>query len=486
MRSLLTGFALLASALIAGAQPTPVTCTAATLTGARSLVLNGRTVTTAGLFSKVYYAVGTATFDGVSKVTFNVTSDTNAAQNVAQTLSGTYTLPSNCSGTVSITTGDTASYTLLAFNSGKNFTLTGQDANYVIGGSGGTQPSSCLTSTLSGAYAFSGNGFTTSLSALVGAYTISGLLQFDGAGAISGTWSTAINGVLTPDAITGHYTVSSSCVASATISDLAGNADTLNFTVTTVDGANFGLIGGSATNLFSVTGHSTFTNPGLAVGNSAGVSGGTPPGSLFSVYGFNLATGQAQPTSFPLPTTAANATVTVNNEAVPLVYVDKGQINAQMPLDIQPGVATLVVKNGTTVSNSVAIAVPSTPTPGVYIYGSNHAIAQNFPAYTLNAPSAAAAVGDVVIVYLNGGGAVQGQNSIITGHATPNGVFPVTNSYSATIGGQPAAVSFIGLTPGEAGLYQANITIPNIGAGSHPLIITIGGVASNTTQISTK
>ena len=157
-----------------------------------------------------------------------------------------------------------------------------------------------------------------------------------------------------------------------------------------------------------------------------------------------------------------------------------------MPLDIQPGVATLVVKNATAQSNSVAIAIPSTPVPGVFVYGSNHVVAQNYPSYALNSSSAPASVGEVVIVYFTGGGAVHGSSSIITGHATPNGVFPVAASYSATVDGVAATVGFAGLTPGYAGLYQANLTIPSVPAGQHPLVLTIGGVLSNSTTISTK
>jgi uncharacterized protein (TIGR03437 family) len=91
-----------------------------------------------------------------------------------------------------------------------------------------------------------------------------------------------------------------------------------------------------------------------------------------------------------------------------------------------------------------------------------------------------------VIVYFNGGGAVQGQSSITTGQATPNGIFPVTASYTATVDGVAATLDFVGLTPGDAGLYQANLVIPSVPAGDHPMVITIGGVASNSTTISTK
>ncbi len=226
--------------------------------------------------------------------------------------------------------------------------------------------------------------------------------------------------------------------------------------------------------------------PAIAsVVNAANVPGGIPPGTLFTIYGTNLATGVDQLTTFPLPNTAESVTVTVNGEDAPLLYVSPGQINAQMPLDIQPGVATVVVKNGTSVSFSVTTTVPATAVPGVLVYGNNHAVAQNYPSYSLNASTAPATVGDVVIVYLLGGGPVQGQSLLTTGQATPSAVFPVTENYSATVDGAAATVQFLGLTPGFAGLYQANVVIPSVVPGDHNLVITIGGNASNVTIIST-
>jgi uncharacterized protein (TIGR03437 family) len=91
-----------------------------------------------------------------------------------------------------------------------------------------------------------------------------------------------------------------------------------------------------------------------------------------------------------------------------------------------------------------------------------------------------------VIVYFNGGGPVQGPSSVLTGRATPDGTFPVTASYRATVDGVGAMLDFVGLTPGFVGLYQANLVIPSVPAGDHPLVLTVGGVASNSTTISTK
>jgi len=54
---------------------------------------------------------------------------------------------------------------------------------------------------------------------------------------------------------------------------------------------------------------------------------------------------------------------------------------------------------------------------------------------------------------------------------------------TVTIGGLPATVSFSGLTPGIAGEYQANVTIPaTVAAGDQvPLVMSIGGSSDTVT-----
>jgi uncharacterized protein (TIGR03437 family) len=54
------------------------------------------------------------------------------------------------------------------------------------------------------------------------------------------------------------------------------------------------------------------------------------------------------------------------------------------------------------------------------------------------------------------------------------------------IGGAPTTVEFSGLTPGEVGLYQVNAQVRvGVATGSAvPVVILIGGVASNTVTIA--
>jgi len=486
-RNLLAGLVLTASAAFA-TTPTPVTCTNATLNGTYSLLLTGRDVLPSAALTKAFFGVGNATFDGVGAFTFSMTVTTNATASVTETWSGTYSLPSNCLGSVTVTSGDVALLTLIPYNSGNDFTLTGQDGTYEYSGSGAPQPAACIAATFSGPFAFTGTGDIFSAGAITGVNSISGLLQFDGVSAITASWTVSTGSSQSSDTLTGKYSLGSACTASAALSDSSGIVYNLNMSLTTSDGANFALVLGNSNGAFTGTAHETYTNPGLAVELVAGVGLPTVPGSLISIYGTDLAAGTGQLTGFPLPPTIEKASVTVNGETVPLYFVDSTLINAQLPWDIAPGVATLVVTNGTTASNSVSINVSATAQPAVLIYGATHAVAQNIPSYIENSDSNPAPVGSEIVVYFTGGGPVTGQSALKAGAETPVQQFPVTETYSATVQGIAAQVLFCGLVEESVGgFYQANIIIPT-GAttGDRNLVLTIGGKASNTTTVSIK
>jgi uncharacterized protein (TIGR03437 family) len=369
-------------------------------------------------------------------------------------------------------------------------------------GSGSVQPVSCTASSISGTYAFSGTGNSSTIvmgtSSISSVNDISGLLQFDGRGNVTGSWSVATNQSPTADTVMGQYSVTSACLGSATVTDPSGSGWTLNFSVTSADGANFGVDIANLTSEFSASGHSTFTYPGLAVVNAASsAAGGTPPGSIFALYGSNLAEGSAQATRVPLPTTLLTTTVTVNGEAAPLFYVSAGQINAQMPWDIQPGIASVAVSSSpaglaqntaaevAASSNTVAVTVPASAVPGIAVqYPTNQAVVVN-PNQSENTPAAPAHVGDTVVAYFTGGGKVQAAGPLVTGSASPNGLSPVIGTVQVTVGGNMSpSVIYAGLTPTLVGVYQVNFVIPQVAAGDRNLILTINGVASATTTIS--
>jgi uncharacterized protein (TIGR03437 family) len=483
LRTILLGFVALPCGLFA--QTAPVTCSNATLTGPRAVTVTGRGVNTSVALSKTFQAVGAASFDGVGTVTFTLVTNTNVAQNMVQTWSGTYTLGSNCVGSVTTTSGDSGTFTLIAYNKGNGFTITGQDGTYALTGTGSPLPPACITSSLSGAYAFSGNGYSFSGNTVAGVNTVSGLLQFDGRGNITGSWSVAISGTATPDTVTGHYAVTSQCQGTGTVTDPSGASWSLNLSPTSVAAADFSLLIGNATSSFQVSGHSTFTNPGLSVTNAAnGGSSDTPPGSIFALYGSGLTTGSTQANVLPLPTTLLTTSVSINGAAAPLFYMSGGQINAQMPWNAQPGLAAVTVNYGSSMSNTAAVNIPAAATPEIFLYGSNRAVVQNAD-FSLNSSTAPAKVGDTVVGYFTGGGPVKAAGPLVSGAASPSGLSPVTGApVLVTVGGATASVSYIGLTPTLVGLYQVNFAVPKVASGDRNLVISIGGVASDPALIT--
>ena len=87
-------------------------------------------------------------------------------------------------------------------------------------------------------------------------------------------------------------------------------------------------------------------------------------------------------------------------------------------------------------------------------------------------------MGDVAVAYLTGAGPVNPAGPWISGHASPNGLSPVTEAATITVGGIAATVNYLGLTPTLVGLYQANFVVPQVAAGDRTLLITVGGTVS--------
>ncbi|HEY4359799.1 MAG TPA: SBBP repeat-containing protein [Bryobacteraceae bacterium] len=210
------------------------------------------------------------------------------------------------------------------------------------------------------------------------------------------------------------------------------------------------------------------------------------PGEWISFFGTNFTTGQFQSDKVPLGTALGGATVKVNGAPIPLYLVYPGQINAILPYETPLGNATVTVENGGIVSQSFTFPVQATA-PGIFLYGNNRAIVQNFApdgTVTLNTSANPVPAGDVVIAYLTGQGALD--HPVTSGDIAPLDqlVRPVA-SYSATIGGEPATVSFLGLTPGQISLDQADIVVPSdLAPGDYPLLIKIGNDTSNGPIIS--
>jgi uncharacterized protein (TIGR03437 family) len=209
---------------------------------------------------------------------------------------------------------------------------------------------------------------------------------------------------------------------------------------------------------------------------------GITPGALFSIFGSGLAQGRAQAGSLPLPTDLGGTRVWVNGQLIPLFYVDPSQINAQMPLEVSPGPAQLFVGAGSSRSQNIPFTV-ALAGPGVFTYGQNQAVVVNSNG-KVNSLSAPAHIGEKVTAYLTGGGPVHASGTWITGAASPAGPSPATLPVTITVNGQTASISYLGLTPGFVGLYQANFTMPTLPAGNYLMVVHACGQDSNGSYVS--
>ncbi len=205
------------------------------------------------------------------------------------------------------------------------------------------------------------------------------------------------------------------------------------------------------------------------------------PGGLFSIYGDSLSLITDQASSSTWPTTLGGVSVTINGIRAPLYYASKGLINGQVPYEVVPGTATVVVTiNGAqpaTITGQVVAA-----NPGLLLYNSR-ALAVN-PDASVNGPTAPASPNNFLILYLSGIG--NPDHAIATGAPAPS-VEPfdrVNYPASITVGGQSVRILYLGLAPGYPALAQANIIVPALPPGDYPVVVTVNGVQSNSANIT--
>jgi uncharacterized protein (TIGR03437 family) len=213
-----------------------------------------------------------------------------------------------------------------------------------------------------------------------------------------------------------------------------------------------------------------------AVVNAASLQRGpVAPGSLISIFGSNLAPAT---TSGP---SLGGVTLFVNGIPAPIQFVSPDQINAQVPFDAAGGPAIAELRLPAMPPAAIQFLIVPVA-PAIFASGANQAAVQNADG-TLNTQDNPAAAGSLITVYLTGQGAVT--PAVATGTPAPadplsRAAYPV----SATVGGQPAAITFAGLSPGSVGLFQVNLRLPMIGSGSYPLQVSVSGATSSPRLVS--
>jgi uncharacterized protein (TIGR03437 family) len=247
----------------------------------------------------------------------------------------------------------------------------------------------------------------------------------------------------------------------------------------------------------ALTGSGVYLNPQGVVNaaSSAPFTAQLSPGEFLTLYGTNLAPATTV-ASIPFPTKLGGVQVMINEIPAPIYFVSQGQIQVIVPYITMPNsVAQIQVINNGTNSNVVTQFTGAT---SVGVFGSNPANGQAdsigeaaalHPDYTLVTDASPAQVGETVALYLAGMGAVSGNP--VDGGAAPSSpldntsVTPQVYIYDTDGSGNSAqaTVTFSGLAPGFAGLYQINFTIPSGLDGGDEALEIYSGSDSDTDEV---
>jgi uncharacterized protein (TIGR03437 family) len=234
-----------------------------------------------------------------------------------------------------------------------------------------------------------------------------------------------------------------------------------------------------------------------AIRSAAASSSAVAPNSLASVYGRNLAAGEAQASFQPLPTALGGVTLAVTDATgatrnAPLVYVSPSQINFVVPEGTTPGVATFAVTNAsatqtfTTTVQSVAPTLFSVNGTGTGVAAATAIAVQAahpelqsavavFQCANSRCSSAPISLGVDTAVYVSlYGTGIRNRSSLA--------------SVAVIINGISVPVLYAGPAPNYPGLDQVNFGLPLSlqGAGESSVTLSVDGQTSNTVTINVR
>lgn len=223
--------------------------------------------------------------------------------------------------------------------------------------------------------------------------------------------------------------------------------------------------------------------------NGASFRNGIAPGAYVTIRGTNLASASRLWASSDfqngkLPASLDGVSVTVNNKPAFVEYISPTQLNVIAPADTATGPVEVKVTNNGVASDPMVVDLQSLA-PAFFAFDGRYLAATHadgslagkaglFPA----APAATTPVkpGETVILYGTGFGRT---NPEIAADVQTDQLAPLVAPVNITIGGQPATVTFAGLVPPFAHLYQFNVVVPaSVPAGDQAVVAETEGATS--------
>ncbi len=217
----------------------------------------------------------------------------------------------------------------------------------------------------------------------------------------------------------------------------------------------------------------------------AGVTGS----SWISVFGKNFSnttlTWDGADFSGGLPISLAGVSVTMNGKPTSISFVSPGQVNVLAPVDLGAGATRVEITTPDGTSSCDLTATPSLPA-----FYAPYASGENY--FVTGLSSVGALVGDpsidprvkravrpgeVISLFGTGFGDASDAPSTTSIFLAFTGSFPLRENPTITIGGVPVTdVAGYLVLPG---LYQFNITVPDVPDGAQPIVADFGSITSS-------
>jgi hypothetical protein len=223
MRSIRLLTALVGLGVVVVAQPC-VACSNATLKGNYGFVLTGVNNTPV-----LTATVGQIAADGTGGLTGSETVSDDGVITSNVSITGSYELNKNCTGTATITPagGSASNYSLVVV--GTQFEMVETDAGYTESGYAQAQGSAnCSNAGIKGTFGFRGGGWNVSSSLIPTADA--GQVKTDGSGNLTGTQQGSFGGEVYSTPISGTYAVNGNCTGTITYL-VEGSTTHANFVV---------------------------------------------------------------------------------------------------------------------------------------------------------------------------------------------------------------------------------------------------------------
>lgn len=225
-------------------------------------------------------------------------------------------------------------------------------------------------------------------------------------------------------------------------------------------------------------GPSIFAMNGLVHG--ASYQPAVAAGSWISIFGNNLGPSTrtwnaADIVDGHLPSSLDGVSVKVNEQAAAVYYISPTQLNVEVPSNVSGTARVTVTGTGGSASTSVNVQAVQ---PGFFVYPQSHVAAVRAdgayigPANLIDgATTVPAKPGDRILLFGTGFGPTN--PAVAAGEVVQNPA-PLAGPVKIHIDTVDAEISFAGLT--GAGLYQFNITTPDLPDGDHAVTAQVGGV----------